>query len=310
MPGVVVPRARRHAYGMSSTRDPATAQEIGLFATPSSLAMQISGKTQIYGIMGNPVAHSLSPAMHNRAFAALGLDKVYVAFAVTDVAKALAGFRVSGVRGLSVTIPHKQAVIPCLDSIDPVAQRIGAVNTLVFDEGRIHGLNTDWLGANRALAGAMELGQGRTVVLLGSGGSARAIGFGLQAAGADIVLASRTPEKGKLLAKNLACDWLPLANIAEIAADGLINATSAGMAPDDDISPAPREALDNFPVVMDIVYSPMETRLLREAKETGCKTIDGLAMLLYQGVSQFEHWTGLKAPVDVMRETLLEKLGG
>ncbi len=269
--------------------------------------MRIDGKTTLYGIMGRPVSHSLSPAMHNGAFQDLGLNKVYLPFEVDDVAAALAGFKALGVRGVSVTIPHKQAVIPLLDSIDPVAHKIGAVNTLVIEQGRIHGFNTDWLGANRALGEAMDL-TGSTVLLLGAGGSARAIGFGLLEAGARLMLASRTPERGKALAAQLDCPWYPLADTVVLRADALVNATSVGMAPFHEQSPLPQAALANFPVVMDIVYAPLETRLLQAAQAAGCRVVNGLAMLLYQGVAQFEKWTGCEAPVEVMRQSLLAGL--
>ena len=271
--------------------------------------MQVNGRTELYGIMGDPVTHSLSPAMHNGAFAHLGMDRVYVPFPVKDVATALNGFRALGVRGVSVTIPHKQAVIEFLDEIDPVARKIGAVNTLKIDNGRIKGLNTDWLGANRALAQELELA-GKKVLLLGAGGSARAIGFGLLEAGAEVIIASRTQSSGEALAATLHCPWQPLSDAAAITADALVNATSVGMGTQAGASPIAVEALPNFPVVMDIVYAPLETRLLREARAAGCQTVDGLAMLLYQGVAQFELWTGVDAPVDLMREKLLAGLAG
>lgn len=263
----------------------------------------LDGNTEVYGIMGWPVSHSLSPALHNRAFAELGLNKVYVPFPVEDVEAALNGFRATGVRGLSVTIPHKQAVIPFLDTIDPVAARIGAVNTLLVKDGRIHGHNTDWQGANQALAEVVDL-SGTEVVLLGAGGSARALGFGLLEAGAKVVVASRTPARGLALAAEMNCEWRPLAEVGELAAEVLVNATSVGMAPEIDAMPVPGEILSGYRVVMDIVYSPLETKLLREAAGAGCQVIDGLAMLLYQGAAQFEIWTGLKAPLEVMRQEL------
>ena len=268
----------------------------------------INGKTKIYGIIGNPVSQSLSPAMHNAAFAALGENRVYLPFPVEDVGAALAGLKALGLYGASVTIPHKETVIPCLDRIDPVARSIGAVNTLeVRAEGGekiLCGSNTDWLGANRALAGEMEL-KGSQVVLLGAGGSARAIGFGLREAGADCLLCSRTESKGKALASELACPWFPLAEITRLQGDALINATSVGMSPRLNASPVPAGILKSFRVVMDIVYAPLQTRLLREAAQAGCRTVSGLEMLLYQGVAQFELWTGLAAPVEVMRAALL-----
>ncbi len=267
--------------------------------------MQINGATEIYGIIGNPVAHSLSPIMHNSAFEALGLNKVYVAFHATNAEKALAGCRSLGVHGLSVTIPHKETVLPHIDSIEPVAEKIGAVNTLIFAEDKkIHGMNTDWIGANRALADKIDL-QEKTILLLGAGGSAKAIGFGLLEAGARVILASRTESRVKKLAAALACDWINLAEIDTVQADALVNATSVGMRPLENATLVPAESLGNFPLVMDIVYSPLETRLLREAGNAGCDVINGLSMLLYQGAAQFEAWTGMDAPVAVMRTALM-----
>jgi shikimate dehydrogenase len=264
------------------------------------------GNTEVYGIMGWPVAHSLSPAIHNRAFDELGLNKVYVPFPVEDVEPALNGFRALNVRGVSVTIPHKQAVIPFLDTIEPVAARIGAVNTLVINDGRIHGCNTDWQGANQALAEVIEPA-GAKVVLLGAGGSARALGFGLLEAGAEIVIVSRTPDRGRTLAADLNCDWLPLTEVENLTADILVNATSVGMAPEVDKMAVPKAILSGYRVVMDIVYAPLETRLLREAAFAGCRVINGLAMLLYQGAAQFELWTGRKPPIEVMRQELAQR---
>ncbi len=270
--------------------------------------MEINGKTILHGIMGDPVGHSLSPTMHNAAFAELGLNSVYVPFPVQDVAGALIGFKALHVRGVSVTIPHKQAVIPLLDEIDPLALKIGAVNTLLIDDkSRIKGFNTDWLGANRALGEYLDL-TGKEILLLGAGGAARAIGFGLLEAGAKVILSSRTKKPGEKLAAGLNCDWHPLADIGALTADGLVNATSVGMAPDTDFSLVAEKKLADFPVVMDIVYSPLETRLLRQAKDAGCQTINGLAMLLYQGVAQFELWTERGAPLPVMKQKLMAEL--
>lgn len=270
--------------------------------------MQINGSTEIYGIIGNPVAHSLSPIIHNSGFEALGLNKVYVAFHATNAEKALAGCKALGVRGLSVTIPHKETVLDHIDSVDPVAAKIGAVNTLIFDrDKKIHGLNTDWIGANRALAAKVDI-KGKRILLLGAGGSAKAIGFGLLETGAQVTLASRTESKVERLAGELSCDWIHLGEIETVKADVLVNATSVGMRPLENASLVPPDTLANFPVVMDIVYAPLETRLLREAKNAGCEVIDGLSMLLYQGAAQFEAWTDKEAPVEVMRAALLNKI--
>jgi shikimate dehydrogenase len=264
---------------------------------------RIDGRTEIYGIIGLPVAHSLSPAMHNRAFEVLALNKIYVPFAVTDLAAALQGLKSLKVRGVSVTIPYKEEIVPYLDSIDPLAVRIGAVNTLVLESGQVHGLNTDWLGANRALAQVMAL-PGSRILLLGAGGSARAIGFGLKEAGAQVLLASRTPERGRRLAEELGCEWYELKHLDGIRADALVNATSVGMMPKTEDSPVAGLDLAAFRVVMDIVYAPLLTRLLREAAAAGCQVIDGLEMLLFQGASQFEIWTGQAAPLSEMRQEL------
>lgn len=270
--------------------------------------MDIDARTEIYGIIGDPVEHSRSPIIHNSGFKALGLNCVYLAFPVKDVLAALSGLRGLGIKGVSVTIPHKESVIPLLDQVDPVAAKIGAVNTIVNNHGDLKGYNTDWVGANRALEDETDL-KGKDVLLLGAGGSARALGFGLNEAGARPILCSRSPDKGQALAAELGCSWKPLAEVGDIEADILINATSVGMSPASNASPVARYILGKFSVVMDIVYSPLETRLLREAEEAGCRTINGLAMLLYQGIAQFEMWTGRQAPLEVMRDKLLSGQG-
>ena len=179
---------------------------------------------------------------------------------------------------------------------------------MLFRSNAIHGANTDWLGANRALSEKISL-KGSSVLLLGAGGSARAIGFGLLEAGASLTIASRTQEKGLALAKLLGCTWLPLAEAASAKGEVLVNATSMGMGDQQELLPIAEEALANFRVVMDIVYAPLATRLLQAAEQAGCQTIDGLAMLLYQGAAQFELWTGEQAPLEVMRQSLLKSLG-
>ncbi len=270
----------------------------------------ISGTTKLYGIIGNPVSHSLSPAMHNSGFAALGENSVYLPFQVEHVHEALKGIRELNIQGVSVTIPHKETVIRHLDRIDPVTARIGAVNTihLEVEDGKklLCGSNTDWIGANHALSEKLML-QGARVVLLGAGGSARAIGFGLQEAGVSVLLCSRTESRGRALADDLGCNWYSLSEVSTLQGDALVNATSVGMK--EDVSPVPADILSTFRVVMDIVYAPLQTKLLKLAEKAGCVTVNGLEMLLYQGVAQFELWTGLKAPVEVMREVLNEKTG-
>lgn len=273
----------------------------------------INGSTKLFGIIGNPVKHSLSPAMHNRAFAELGLNCAYLPFCVSDVQTAMAGMKALGIMGASVTIPHKQTVIEGLDGIDPVAEKIGAVNTLQIkydsqERSLLYGSNTDWLGANRALLDKTPL-KGKKAIILGAGGSARAIGFGLQEEGATVSLCSRTEESGKQLASALQCAWHPLTEADSLEADILINATSVGMAPKDQMSLVSQQAVGNFGTVMDIVYAPLKTKLLQDAERAGCQIVNGLEMLLFQGVAQFELWTDTKAPVAVMRQELMVATG-
>lgn len=269
----------------------------------------INGHTQLYGIIGDPVEHSLSPAMHNAAFQALGINAVYLAMRPMHLQEGFHGLRSLGFVGVSVTVPFKVAVMEWLDTVDPVAKAIGAVNTLHFQpalDGSItcHGYNTDWLGANRALAEAIDL-TGSTILILGAGGAARAIGFGLRQEGARILLTNRSEAIGRRLADELQACFIPPAAIADVRADALVNATSVGMQPHDGAIPIAPDLLDRFTVVMDIVYAPLETRLLKEAATRGCHTIDGLRMLLHQGAAQFRLWTGLEPPAEVMRTALV-----
>ncbi len=271
------------------------------------MAALITGQTKVFGIIGYPVAHSLSPAMHNAAFSAIGYPGVYVPFPVSKdlLPQAVVGLKALGVGGVSVTVPHKVAVMDFLDTIDPLATRIGAVNTIVIRDGRLEGTNTDWLGAVRALEEATDL-KGKRAVVLGAGGAARAVVFGLLEAGSRVVVLNRTVAKAEALAKELGTEAGSLEDINRISADILIQTTTVGM--DEDRSPVPAAILSRFQVVMDIVYSPLKTRLLREAEAAGCRIVDGLAMLVYQGAAQFELWTGQRAPIEIMRQAALRAL--
>jgi shikimate dehydrogenase len=238
--------------------------------------------------------------MHNAAFAALGIDAVYTAFDVRPEAlgAAIAGARALGIRQLAVSIPHKQAVIEHLDEVDPVASRIGAVNTVTLDDGRLIGSNTDWTGAVRALERETPLG-GRLAVVLGAGGAARAVVHGLLGAGAKVVVLNRTPERAAALASELGADRAgPLAELAATPADLVVNTTSVGLGSEE--SPVPAAALRPDMVVMDAVYQPERTRLLRDAEACGARTIPGKWMLVHQAAEQLRLWTGRDAPVDVM----------
>ena len=270
--------------------------------------MSINSHTALYAVIGNPVRHSLSPIMHNRAFSHIGYNAVYLALPVENVAGAVSGIRAFGIRGVSVTIPHKVAIMDYLDEIDENAARIGAINTVVNREGVLHGCNTDAWGAVKALTEQSQVA-GKTVGIIGAGGAARAIGFGVISEGARVIILNRTREKGEKLAQVLGGEFQPLTPALRLNCDILINTTPVGMIPDSGMSPIPPKALTKEMVVMDIVYNPLKTKLLQDAEAAGCPTIEGTAMFVYQGVSQFELWTGKKAPVDVMRDAVLRALG-
>ena len=261
----------------------------------------ISGTTTIYGILGQPVRHSLSLAMHNAAFAALGVDAAYVAFPVTDLPAAVQGLRGLGIAGVSVTIPFKEAIIPLVDAVDDDARAIGAVNTVLNRRGQLWGTNTDWLGAQAALTEHIDL-QGQDVLVLGAGGAGRAIVYAVRQAGGRVLVSDGEAGRAQRLAREFQAQAVPWEEVGQLAAAVLINATPVGMAPQAEALPYPPEGLHRFRVVMDIVYKPLQTRLLREAAGRGCRTIDGLAMLIHQGARQFELFTGWRAPLAVMSQ--------
>lgn len=247
--------------------------------------------------------------MHLAGYRALGLDFTYIPFAVTDVEGATRGMRALGIRGLGVSMPYKQAVIPLLDEIDPVAARIGAVNTIVNEDGRLRGYNTDWIGAVRALEEVAQLG-GARVLLLGAGGAARAVAFGLAERGAVVTIANRDLEKAQQLAAAVGGTAVPLEGAA-LSPDFsvLVNATSRGMAEVDPRSPVPEEALREDLLVMDIVYKPMRTELVEAARRRGAIVIHGGRMLLHQAAEQLRLYTGREPPLDAMDEALRAQLG-
>ena len=283
----------------------------------------ISGKTRICGVIGDPIEHTMSPVMHNAAFGELGLDYLYVAFRVRkeELGKAVAGMRALNIRGLNVTIPHKVAIIPFLDKLDPLAEKIGAVNTIVNDNGVLKGYNTDTTGFLRALGDKGIEPEGKSVVILGAGGASRGISFILAQNGANLVILNRLEELDwaeelarqisnvfKKEVKALKLDENNL-RVALDKADVLVNATSVGMSPNIDETPALAKLLRPGLVVFDAVYNPIKTRLRREAEAAGAETIGGLDMLVWQGALAFEKWTGQEAPVDLMKNEALKVLG-
>lgn len=245
--------------------------------------------------------------MHNEGFQAAGIDGVYLAFEVSDISEAVKGIRALGIRGVSVTIPHKVSVMSHLDEIDEKARKIGAVNTIVNENGRLRGYNTDCDGALSALMTKTEV-QGKLVLIAGAGGAARAVGFGLKEKGAQVVFCNRTEIKAKNLAEKLEGDFCPMNDIEKTPWDIIVNTTSVGMTPDVDKMPVPEILLKPGQIVMDIVYNPLKTHLLEKAGKAGCITVDGVTMFVHQGLCQFELWTGQKAPIEIMEEAVRKVL--
>jgi len=240
--------------------------------------------------------------MHNAAFAALGLDAVYVAFDVRPAAlgAALGGARALGVRQLAVSLPHKEAVIPLLDEVEDTARRIGAVNTVTLQDGRLVGANTDWLGAVRALERETRL-DGRDVVVLGAGGTARAVVWGARARGARVTVLNRTLARAEKLAAELDTAAAgALEDLPRLACDVLVNTTSVGLR--SELSPVPAADIPAGAIVLDAVYDPPRTRLLRDAEARGARTIGGKWMLVHQAAEQLRIWSGREAPIDVMAD--------
>jgi shikimate dehydrogenase len=278
----------------------------------------IDAHTMLCGIIGNPVKHSLSPDIHNAGYAAQGLNYVYLAFEVEDVAGVLAGMRaMPNFRGLSVTIPHKQTVIPLLDELTPIAEKVGSVNTVIREaDGRLVGHSTDGLGTLRAFSEAGVSLKGKRVLFLGTGGAVRAVTFAFADEGgvAGITLLGRTPAKVAALGDDLiaktACP-IAMGSLTEdleaalTTHDVIVQGTPLGMAPEHEgESPVPKEWLRPEHVVFDMVYKPLRTKLIQDAEAKGCNVILGTEMLLHQATLQYECWTGEEAPVDAMRTTL------
>jgi shikimate dehydrogenase len=264
--------------------------------------LQITPATALCGILLHPSGHTRSPAMHNAAFRALSIDAVYLAFDVSPerLADAVAGLRAISAAQLSVSLPHKRAVMAHLDRIDETARRIGAVNTVVRDAGALVGSNTDWSGAVQALERETAL-RGARVVVLGAGGTARALVHGLLERGARVRVLNRTLASARAVCDELGADSAgPLSSLGDASYDVLVNTTRVGM--NEDASPVAASALAADAVVMDAVYEPERTRLLRDAESRGARTIPGKWMLVYQAALQIEAWTGRQPPIEVMAE--------
>jgi shikimate dehydrogenase len=282
---------------------------------------EITSTTKLCAVIGDPVSHSLSPAIHNRAFQETGLDFVYMAFRVKDLRPAVDGMRaLENFRGLSVTIPHKVSIVDLVDEVGEVDRRIGSINTVVNDRGKLIGLGTDGPGARKALLDAGVDAAGRTVMILGTGGAARAIAFNMACNAAPsslIVLGVDKDELAGLLrdlkektALNVSGDVLDDSSLKRGIGNVelVIQATPVGMHPRAGESLIPRESMHRDLAVMDIVYNPFETKLIRDAREKGLNAVPGYKMFINQAALQFEAWTGKRAPMKAMEDEALKRL--
>lgn len=270
-------------------------------------AGKLDRRTRVYGVIGHPIGHSLSPLLHNTAFAARRINAVYLPFLVRDLGDFLSALGPLGVAGFSVTLPHKRAILRHLDDCDPLAAEIGAVNTVVVGPGgKLTGYNTDYVGVLRALESKLQL-RGSRVLLLGAGGAARAAAFALARAGAVVGVCARRTPQARALARAVGGEVIERRRLRSEFFDAIVNATPVGMYPRDAVSPlAPPEL--NCRIVMDLIYRPLRTRLLRIAARKALAAVSGAEMFLAQGMAQFEIWTGLRAPEEKIRRAVLARL--
>lgn len=272
-------------------------------------AHELTEKTRVYGVIGDPVGHSLSPLLHNTGYVEAGKDAVYLPFLVEDLREFLKVLPEFAVRGFSVTIPHKEKILHYLDVCEPLAEKIGAVNTVtVRRDGKLVGSNTDYVGVLRALERKMLL-KGRRVVIFGAGGAARGAAFALSSAGAEVLICARRESAAKQLARAIRGAVLRRDALRKEKFDALVNATPVGMHPHPGASPLQAAEL-NCPLVMDLIYRPLRTKLLRVAAARGIRTVSGVEMFLAQGIAQWELWMGTRAPEAMMRGAVLDALKG
>jgi len=280
----------------------------------------VSGTTNIYGIIGDPVTHTLSPLIHNTSFRKLRLNCIYVPFRVNSVelSHAIKGVRAMSIQGLNVTMPHKLAIIPLIDELDTLAMRIGAVNTIVNNGGKLIGYNTDAAGFVEALLHNGINPKNKKVVVFGAGGVSRAICFALAEQQCEIVIINRTSDKAHELANkvsHVSSQMVKSSNISEgnldellFGADIVVNATNVGMEGTIGKSVIPAELIHSSMVIFDTIYQPFETQLIMDAKNIGAQVVGGLDMLLWQGAIAFKIWTGFDAPFELMRNELYRVL--
>jgi 3-dehydroquinate dehydratase/shikimate dehydrogenase len=272
-------------------------------------ADQLDRRTRVYGVIGDPVMHSLSPLMHNTGFQARRVNAVYLPFLVRDLRDFLAAIEPLGIAGFSVTLPWKERILRRLDGCDPLAARIGAVNTVVVrGGGKLYGYNTDYVGVLRALERRVRLA-GSRVLLYGAGGVARAVAFALAQGGAVVCVCARRPEQAASLARAVGGEAVERRRLRREFFDAIVNCTPVGMHPRAGVSPLRAGEL-NCRLVFDTVYRPMRTKLLHLAARRGIETVSGAEMFIAQGSAQWEIWMGQRAPVETMRRAVLQALAG
>jgi 3-dehydroquinate dehydratase / shikimate dehydrogenase len=267
----------------------------------------VTRRTRVYGVIGNPVAHSLSPVLHNAAFRARKINAIYLPFRVLNLSDFLHALVPLGIAGFSVTLPYKERILRHLDDCDPLAAAIGAVNTVVVrGGGKLFGYNTDYVGVLRAIERRMPIA-GSRVLIRGAGGAARAVAFALAKGGASVSICARRDEQAKKLARDVGGDAMPRTALRREFFDAIVNVTPVGMHPNTHQSPLSAREL-NCRIVFDAIYRPRRTRLLQLAAAKGIETISGVEMFLAQGIAQWEIWTGTRAPEAVMRRAVLQRL--
>ena len=269
----------------------------------------IDSRTEVYGVIGFPIKHSLSPVFQNALIKYAGLNAVYLAFEVKpeDLKKAIEGFKATGIRGINVTVPHKEIIIELLEEVDPIAEEIGAVNTVKFENGKAKGFNTDWIGFIRALKHLVPELKEKKVLVLGAGGASKAVIYGLIREGAKVFLWNRTKEKALKLKEKFKLEVVDRPEDVLEKVEIIVNTTTVGLKENDpqifDYGLIKKEH-----TVVDIIYK--ETKLIKRAKEVGAKHQDGLPMLLYQGIESFKIWNGCEVPYSVAEKAVKEYLNG
>ena len=270
-------------------------------------AHELTARSQVFAVIGNPIGHSLSPVLHNTGYVAAKKDAVLLPFLVERLSEFVKAIPEFGLRGFCVTLPHKTSILRHLDDCDGLAEEIGAVNTVtVTRAGKLVGSNTDYVGVGRALEGKMKL-QGSRVLLFGAGGAARAAAFAVAKAGAEVLVCARREAAARQLARAVHGGVVRRSALRNEKFDAILNATPIGMHPHPGLSPLKAEEL-NCSLVMDLIYRPLQTKLLRMAARKGIRTVSGVEMFVAQGLAQWEHWMGSCAPEQAMRKAVLDRL--